>query len=53
MTAFGLAVTVALSAIVGATSAGGVPILQGLTGLSALFLFAGWWSYTGATTLAE
>jgi uncharacterized membrane protein YcaP (DUF421 family) len=37
MTAFDLAVTVALGAIVGATSTGGVPILQGLTGLSTLF----------------
>ena len=38
MTAFDLAVTVALGAIVGATSTGGVPVLQGLTGLSTLFL---------------
>lgn len=38
MTAFDLAVTVALGAIVGATSTGGVPILQGLTGLGTLFL---------------
>lgn len=38
MTAFDLAVTVALGAVVGATATGGVPMLKGATGLGTLFL---------------
>lgn len=38
LTAFDFAVTVALGAVVGATSTGGAPVLRGIIGLGTLFL---------------